>query len=106
MAGAYVHIPFCSHICYYCDFNKVFIDGQPVDEYVDRLIQEMHMVMAAHPDEPIETVYIGGGTPTALSAAQLDRLCQASAASSTLPAANLPSRPIQMICWAPTSWPR
>ncbi|MCX2456139.1 radical SAM family heme chaperone HemW [Lacticaseibacillus nasuensis] len=76
MAGAYVHIPFCSHICYYCDFNKVFIDGQPVDEYVDRLIQEMHMVMAAHPGELIETVYIGGGTPTALTAAQLDRLCQ------------------------------
>ncbi len=51
MAGAYVHIPFCSHICYYCNFNKVFIEGQPVDDYVDMLIREMHLVMASHPEE-------------------------------------------------------
>lgn len=74
MAGAYVHIPFCSHICYYCDFNKVFIEGQPVDDYVDMLIREMHLVMASHPDEKIETVYVGGGTPTTLTPQQLDRL--------------------------------
>lgn len=77
MAGAYIHIPFCSHICYYCDFNKVFIEGQPVDEYVDRLIQEFRLVMAAHSDETIETVYVGGGTPTTLSTVQLDRLLKA-----------------------------
>ena len=39
--AAYIHIPFCSHICYYCDFNKVFIEGQPVDEYVDLLVREI-----------------------------------------------------------------
>ncbi|EOJ55929.1 oxygen-independent coproporphyrinogen-III oxidase 1 [Enterococcus faecalis EnGen0363] len=32
--SAYIHIPFCEHICYYCDFNKVFLEGQPVDEYI------------------------------------------------------------------------
>ncbi|WP_225047464.1 radical SAM family heme chaperone HemW [Lacticaseibacillus kribbianus] len=74
MAGAYIHIPFCAHICYYCDFNKVFIEGQPVDAYIDGLLKEMRLVMAAHPDERIETVYIGGGTPTALTASQLDRV--------------------------------
>ncbi|MCI1894978.1 MAG: radical SAM family heme chaperone HemW [Lactobacillus sp.] len=74
MAGAYIHIPFCSHICYYCDFNKVFIEGQPVDDYVDMLIREMNLVMASHPDERIETVYVGGGTPTTLTPAQLERL--------------------------------
>ncbi|MFD1440196.1 radical SAM family heme chaperone HemW [Lacticaseibacillus hegangensis] len=74
MAGAYVHIPFCSHICYYCNFNKVFIEGQPVDDYVDMLIREMHLVMASHPDEKIETVYVGGGTPTTLTPVQLERL--------------------------------
>ncbi|WP_179395529.1 radical SAM family heme chaperone HemW [Lacticaseibacillus absianus] len=77
MAGAYIHIPFCAHICYYCDFNKVFIEGQPVDDYIDMLIREMHLVMASHPDEPIETVYVGGGTPTTLSPAQLERLITA-----------------------------
>lgn len=74
MAGAYIHIPFCEHICYYCDFNKVFIEGQPVDEYVDMLIREFQLVMAEYPDEKIETIYVGGGTPTTLSPAQLQRL--------------------------------
>ncbi|WP_125704306.1 radical SAM family heme chaperone HemW [Lacticaseibacillus daqingensis] len=74
MAGAYIHIPFCAHICYYCDFNKVFIEGQPVDDYLDMLIREMHLVMASHPNESIETVYVGGGTPTALSPVQLEKL--------------------------------
>ncbi|MFD1485705.1 radical SAM family heme chaperone HemW [Lacticaseibacillus baoqingensis] len=76
MAGAYIHIPFCAHICYYCDFNKVFIEGQPVDDYVSMLLREMQMVMAQYPDEPIKTVYVGGGTPTTLTPAQLDRLCR------------------------------
>ncbi len=49
MAGAYIHIPFCEHICYYCDFNKVFIEGQPVDEYVDMLIREFQLVMSGIP---------------------------------------------------------
>ncbi|KRN29598.1 radical SAM superfamily protein [Lactobacillus selangorensis] len=74
MAGAYIHIPFCDHICYYCDFNKVFIEGQPVDDYVDMLIREMKMVMERYPGEKVETVYVGGGTPTSLTPAQLTRL--------------------------------
>ena len=74
--AAYIHIPFCTHICHYCDFNKVFLKGQPVDRYLDALILEMKM----HRDElkePIETVFIGGGTPTALSSNQLERLLTA-----------------------------
>lgn len=67
MAGAYLHIPFCEHICYYCDFNKVFIEGQPVDDYVAMLLKEMRMVMAEHPEEKIQTVYVGGGTPSTLT---------------------------------------
>lgn len=72
--AAYIHIPFCEHICYYCDFNKVFIEGQPVDEYVDLLIREMALTMEKHPKQTIKTVYIGGGTPTSLTAKQLDAL--------------------------------
>lgn len=74
MTSVYVHIPFCEHICYYCDFNKVFIEGQPVDEYVDLLVNEIAWTMARDGSPMIETVYIGGGTPTSLTAKQLDRL--------------------------------
>lgn len=77
MTAIYIHIPFCEHICYYCDFNKVFLEGQPVDEYVDLLIKEMEMVTAKHTMEPVETVFVGGGTPTTLTEAQLAKLCLA-----------------------------
>ena len=72
--AAYIHIPFCSHICYYCDFNKVFIEGQPVDEYVDLLVREMQLRAEAHPISPLETLYIGGGTPSTLTPKQLATL--------------------------------
>ncbi len=62
--SAYIHIPFCEHICYYCDFNKVFIEGQPVDDYVEMLLREMKMVMAERPIDKLDTLYVGGGTPT------------------------------------------
>ncbi|EOI55407.1 radical SAM family heme chaperone HemW [Enterococcus gilvus] len=73
-ASAYIHIPFCEHICYYCDFNKVFLEGQPVDEYIEALLKEARLSLSEHPIEKMETLYIGGGTPTSLNAAQLDRL--------------------------------
>lgn len=72
--SAYIHIPFCEHICYYCDFNKVFLEGQPVDEYIDCLLKEIALTVSKQPITTCETIYIGGGTPTSLSAAQLDLL--------------------------------
>ncbi|MBC2323205.1 radical SAM family heme chaperone HemW [Listeria booriae] len=77
MTAVYIHIPFCEHICYYCDFNKVFLEGQPVDEYVDLLIKEMEMVTKQHTMSPVETVFVGGGTPTTLTEAQIAKLCSA-----------------------------
>lgn len=77
MSSVYIHIPFCEHICYYCDFNKVFLEGQPVDRYVDLLIREMEMVTGKQELEPIDTVFVGGGTPTTLNEKQLARLCTA-----------------------------
>lgn len=74
LKAAYIHIPFCSHICYYCDFNKVFIEGQPVDEYVDLLVREMQLMSQKEEIAPIETLYIGGGTPSTLTPQQLARL--------------------------------
>ncbi len=72
--SAYIHIPFCEHICYYCDFNKVFLEGQPVDEYIEALLKEIELTLLRQPINEAETIYIGGGTPTSLSANQLDRL--------------------------------
>lgn len=74
MTSAYIHIPFCEHICFYCDFNKVFLEGQPVDEYIEALIKEMRLTSEVSPCTTTETLYIGGGTPTSLTANQLDRL--------------------------------
>ncbi|WP_245823491.1 radical SAM family heme chaperone HemW [Metabacillus halosaccharovorans] len=74
MQSAYIHIPFCHHICHYCDFNKVFFKQQPVDEYIEMVIKEMHHRSEISREHPLKTIFIGGGTPTALSAKQLDRL--------------------------------
>ncbi|GGI64616.1 radical SAM family heme chaperone HemW [Enterococcus alcedinis] len=72
--SAYIHIPFCEHICYYCDFNKVFLEGQPVDEYIESLLKEIRLTLEQYPTAISETIYIGGGTPTSLTAKQLDVL--------------------------------
>jgi len=73
--GVYIHIPFCHQICNYCDFNKVFFKNQPVDEYIEALGLEMKMFADKYQDQlHIETIFLGGGTPTALSAEQLQRL--------------------------------
>lgn len=75
--AAYIHIPFCTHICHYCDFNKVFLHQQPVDAYIDALIIEMERTFERFPTLRLQTVFIGGGTPTSLTAKQLDRLLHA-----------------------------
>lgn len=74
--GVYIHIPFCHQICNYCDFNKVFFKNQPVDEYIDAVGKEIKMAVKKSPEQfqNIETIYLGGGTPTALSAEQIKRL--------------------------------
>lgn len=74
--GVYIHIPFCHQICNYCDFNKVFFKNQPVDEYIESLGEELRLYAQEQPGrfDHVETIFLGGGTPTALSPAQLERL--------------------------------
>lgn len=74
--AAYVHIPFCEQICHYCDFNKFLLEGQPVDDYLDAMDLEMKRLVRTTDQEPIETIYIGGGTPTALSEDQLKKMLE------------------------------
>lgn len=68
--GLYVHIPFCSVKCFYCDFTAFSGQGSAADRYVAAVLAEADL----YPDQPVDTLYIGGGTPTELSAAQLTAL--------------------------------
>ncbi len=71
----YVHVPFCEQICHYCDFNKFFLKNQPIDEYLVHCKSEMKWTVEKFPpEEKIYSVYVGGGTPTALSTNQLEKL--------------------------------
>lgn len=72
--GLYVHIPFCKYICSYCDFGKKYIQNQPVDQYIDALICELSMY---EPFTDVNSIYIGGGTPSSLNQTQLTTLLSA-----------------------------
>jgi len=69
MYGVYVHIPFCVQKCSYCDFLS-FEDCSKQDDYVDALLKEI----AGTTLPEIDTIYIGGGTPTALPSFLLQRI--------------------------------
>lgn len=70
MAGLYIHIPFCASRCIYCGFYST-TRPELQDRYVRALCQEM----AIRPlSEPVETIYLGGGTPSQLTAENLHRL--------------------------------
>src|SRR5437764_1861156 len=69
--AAYVHIPFCAHKCGYCDFASLAGADHMADRYLAALEREMAMM-----GEPqgVDTIFVGGGTPTRLDATTLDRL--------------------------------
>jgi oxygen-independent coproporphyrinogen-3 oxidase len=69
----YLHIPYCAAKCPYCDFNSVAGREEERARYVDALIAEMRRL----PRGPYATIFIGGGTPTILPAAELARLLAA-----------------------------
>ena len=69
----YVHIPFCHHICAYCDFAKVYYHAKWADDYLEVLQKELADRQA---NRPFETVFIGGGSPSALNEKQLEKLLQ------------------------------
>jgi oxygen-independent coproporphyrinogen-3 oxidase len=71
----YIHIPFCRRKCPYCDFPSFALDslepGEGVDFYFDLLKKEMASRLDPNPDLPVETIYFGGGTPTAVDVSYL-----------------------------------
>jgi oxygen-independent coproporphyrinogen-3 oxidase len=70
----YVHVPFCIRRCAYCDFATAPYDAASADLYLDRLLHELERVPRG---AALDTIYFGGGTPTALSEPQLARLLDA-----------------------------
>ncbi|MCD8519436.1 MAG: hypothetical protein LRY24_00825 [Erysipelotrichaceae bacterium] len=68
----YLHIPFCTHICAYCDFVKSRYHEGLADQVIQRLIEDIEGCPSHH----LKTCYIGGGTPSALSLQQLERLLE------------------------------
>ena len=67
----YIHIPFCMSICSYCDFCKFFYNEVMVDKYLEALKQEIDKY---YQRETVNTLYIGGGTPSCLNINQLTKL--------------------------------
>jgi oxygen-independent coproporphyrinogen III oxidase len=71
--GLYVHIPFCARKCGYCDFYSIVPIGSQVDDLIDALLIELDRTLAAC-DYRVETVFVGGGTPSFLPEPFLARL--------------------------------
>ena len=73
-AGVYLHIPFCRSRCSYCDFaTDIYKDSSAVDRYVSALAREIEL-FEERIFTRIDTIYFGGGTPSLLSAKQLEKL--------------------------------
>ncbi len=62
----YLHVPFCSRRCSYCDFSIAVRRVVPVDEYLAALDAELTARFGAQADVPVDTIYLGGGTPSRL----------------------------------------
>ena len=71
-AGLYVHIPFCSSRCSYCDFATGLYQSELAERYVRGLLNEIRD--SRYEGEIVDTIYFGGGTPSLLAPAQLERI--------------------------------
>ena len=82
--SAYLHIPFCHRRCFYCDFAVVPLGDKAKGEFgpgsasIQTYLEQLHAEIALAPSgPPLATVYIGGGTPSLLSATQIRGLLEA-----------------------------
>ena len=73
MLGLYVHIPFCSAICNYCNFNRGLFDADLKRRYVAALLQEIHR---SADGAPVDTIFFGGGTPSLLEPSEIAQIVQ------------------------------
>jgi len=76
-SGIYIHIPFCAAKCIYCDFYSVADQDDRIDDFVNSLIFEIDRCDINVTNWKFDTIFIGGGTPSLLSAKQLERIISA-----------------------------
>src|SRR5438105_5925357 len=77
MLGLYVHVPFCSAICNYCNFNRGLFDADLKLRYVDALVGEIQRAGEAGAAGRADTIYFGGGTPSLLEPYEIARVIDA-----------------------------
>jgi oxygen-independent coproporphyrinogen III oxidase len=76
MSGIYIHIPFCRKACRYCDFY-FSVSLHYRDEFVDRLVEEIKIKGEKALNSPLNTLYLGGGTPSVLDFSHLEKILEA-----------------------------
>ena len=67
--SCYIHIPFCENICTYCDFCKRYYNKKYINKYLNSLEKEIDSL---YKNEVLDTIYIGGGTPSCLDLEELE----------------------------------
>ena len=70
----YVHLPWCVKKCPYCDFNSYSLgQADPRSRYLDALTRDLALEAARVPDRPLTSIFLGGGTPSLFSPAEIGR---------------------------------
>ena len=77
LLGLYLHVPFCSAICNYCNFNRGLFDAALKVRYVDALARDIATAGGERPRPAADTIYFGGGTPSLLEPEEIARLITA-----------------------------
>jgi putative oxygen-independent coproporphyrinogen III oxidase len=72
--GVYLHVPFCTHICPYCDFNTYAGQSDLIPRYVEAMLQDLDAESDRIGTRPVTSIFFGGGTPSLLAADQVGRL--------------------------------
>lgn len=76
--GLYIHLPYCSHHCVYCDFNVYSLkQKRELDQYLSVILKEIDFYAQKFHDRITDTIYLGGGTPSLFSVDQIERLLSA-----------------------------
>lgn len=75
-SGLYIHIPFCIKKCSYCDFLSFPASDQMKEQYVKQLVRELQVRSAAFKDYSVDTVFLGGGTPSVLEEKQVAEIME------------------------------
>ncbi|HYM50067.1 MAG TPA: radical SAM family heme chaperone HemW [Candidatus Limnocylindrales bacterium] len=70
----YLHVPFCTWVCKYCDFNTYAVLEGLIPAYTEALVAEIRAAAQRYPVGPLDTIFFGGGTPSLLTTDQLQRL--------------------------------